>query len=52
MDLYGRGEIRLIEGVVSLSKNRPNSGIIRSALTVLMKQTTYIEWLKRNKLLL
>lgn len=52
MDLCGRGEIRLIEDVVSLSKYRPNSEIISSALIAIMKQTTYIKWLKRRELLL
>lgn len=52
MDLCGRGEIRLIEDVVSLSKYRPNSNNISSALIAFLKQVKYIEWLKRSELLL
>jgi hypothetical protein len=52
MDLCGRGEIRLTEGVVSLSKYRPNSENISNALTVSMRLTTYIKWFERCELLL
>jgi hypothetical protein len=52
MDLYGRGEIRLTEGVVSLLKCRPNSNNISNALKVIMRLIMYIKRFERSELLL